>query len=755
MNAMRKFNRIGGPTFFGVILASLLSLAPLCRAAGTTTTTLVPALGWDPFKQGCYPVSLASDAAGNVWVGTEDNGVWKYDPAKKNWTQFTTKDGLGDDCAYALAFDGQNRLWVGHLNHGVSVYNGDKWRNYGLLDGPLGDRVFAIAVSPKDGDVWIATDMGLARYSEKRQDWDYYTRASGLPSDQIQCIAFDAGGQLYAGTQCDGIAIAGPDDNYTKWRTVTAPPRVPPSQEGDGLVSNLINNILTVEVPPAAVVALTPFGATVMFGDTWSFVHGNDWQEHTAGPYEASTVEPLPEIAEDWMTVLEVTGPHVWLGYRKSGVESFAVTGTSAPELKANVKKPATVFIRAILALPDEPPLFAAYDTAAGGLLTLANAPPYKPAAGRAAAGAPPPLPAPAPIPTPDDAKALAVRLARLTDQLAPGEAYYLADDWRTQGDWIGRYGGAYVKLCGMAENGDQDYALQPGYDVSIQVGPHHETNAAGPISYHDNDTSDDLRSLYDPTVGHRRDAEENDFSYDTTTYPESYNGPDLWVRVKVPDGIQCLSLYFLNNDAHTKQGDQYRDYDVQILPGDANDGNAQPGVAGPLLLGNASAATLDNEIQNETPLARTRVTDFWGGVYKQFIVCGPASYVVRIGRNRSFVTKLQAVFIDSIVQADNSGHLPGFDTAPYDPPGDPDGYQPGPLAGAAIDLWGQLDEALVLRGAVPLQIPLRIWCYRAAIAGQAPAATLERWRWRMGIWTPDDRKKFDAATKAAFNAIK
>ncbi len=67
----------------------------------------------------------------------------------KAWTQFTTKDGLGDDCAYALAFDQQGRLWAGHLNHGVSVYNGVKWQNYGLIDGPLGDRVFAIAVSPR------------------------------------------------------------------------------------------------------------------------------------------------------------------------------------------------------------------------------------------------------------------------------------------------------------------------------------------------------------------------------------------------------------------------------------------------------------------------------------------------------------------------------------------------------------------------------------------------------------------------------
>ena len=148
-SATHGYNASRHTASFLRVLILVLLLASLCRAA-PVTTTLVPALGWDVNKQGGFPVSLASDPSGNIWVGTEGNGLWKYDAATKAWTQFTTNDGLGDDCVYALAFDQQNRLWAGHLNHGVSVYNCDKWRNYGLLDGPIGDHVFAIAVSPKD-----------------------------------------------------------------------------------------------------------------------------------------------------------------------------------------------------------------------------------------------------------------------------------------------------------------------------------------------------------------------------------------------------------------------------------------------------------------------------------------------------------------------------------------------------------------------------------------------------------------------------
>jgi hypothetical protein len=39
---------------------------------------------------------------------------------------------------------------------------------------------------------------------------------------QANAIAFDADGNIYVGTQCDGLAIAQAADNYTTWRVVRA-----------------------------------------------------------------------------------------------------------------------------------------------------------------------------------------------------------------------------------------------------------------------------------------------------------------------------------------------------------------------------------------------------------------------------------------------------------------------------------------------------------------------------------------------------
>jgi len=78
------------------------------------------------FKQaGKFITALERDDRGRVWIGTEDEGVLVCDPAGDGkLRQFTTTDGLGDDNAYALACDGQGRVWAGNLRHGVSVYNG-------------------------------------------------------------------------------------------------------------------------------------------------------------------------------------------------------------------------------------------------------------------------------------------------------------------------------------------------------------------------------------------------------------------------------------------------------------------------------------------------------------------------------------------------------------------------------------------------------------------------------------------------------
>jgi len=79
-----------------------------------------------PFDRPGKFITALLAAKDALWIGTEDNGLWrldlKADPSKPDaWRQFTAADTQTND-VYAIAQDAAGRLWVGTLNQGVSVY---------------------------------------------------------------------------------------------------------------------------------------------------------------------------------------------------------------------------------------------------------------------------------------------------------------------------------------------------------------------------------------------------------------------------------------------------------------------------------------------------------------------------------------------------------------------------------------------------------------------------------------------------------
>ena len=285
------------------------------------------AIPWDAKAQGDFVTCLLQDGK-TLWLGTEDQGVWRYNPNDPApWKQFTTADGLGDNEIYALARDHTGCIWAGTLSHGVSVFSGASWRSYPVPDGPIGNRVFAIACSPVDGDVWIATDAGLSRYSLKTDQWNVYTRLDGLPSDQAQALAFNRAGALFVGTQCDGIAIAGPADDYHAWSVVAGPEHMPAADSGAGLPSRMINCILASQRSDD-VYAGTPWGLARSedSGKTWRFIRGANWDAMVKGlwrgPAPVKTLQPENWLLEDYITSLEETENGLLvIGFRQAGDE--------------------------------------------------------------------------------------------------------------------------------------------------------------------------------------------------------------------------------------------------------------------------------------------------------------------------------------------------------------------------------------------------------------------------------------------------
>jgi hypothetical protein len=609
-----------------------------------------------PVPTNAFVVSLAQDKAGNVWVGTEDLGVFRYDPCaagSAQWTEFTTRDGLGDDNAYALCVDQLNRVWVGHLNHGVSVFNGESWVNYDILDGPIGERIFSIAADPKSGDVWIATSAGLTRYSLEADTCSHYTRDDGLPSDQIQSLAFDANGNLYAGTQCDGLAIADAAHGYRRWRQVVGSDAVPLVPSGPGLPSNLINDVLVSRRGVVFVATTCGLAASKDHGKSWAFVRGADWGAKVkglyGGPPRGWREGPAAFLlSEDYCTRLaEDDSGLLWIGHRQTGYEAIdPATLQRRFDSRAAKKgnggdKSMPDYVAALLGLSRRDPLVGWYgngltpDTDAGhhGVAALAAAAPIHPAH----------HPTPAGPPTLDELNSLLAKLGSVPTlrQFKP-TVVQIPDDWRTEGDWLGRYGRYWACLCAI--DSPHDYIWGAGPELvryEARIGPHSTADDSLRYWVHWLAT-DNRRSLEMPPAyldsrirrgetthdTNRRQAEWDDHG---EAYPQAHQGPDVYCTLEIPAGQFYLSLYDFNKDGH--EGDNcLRDYQVSVRP------------RGSVPVRQAAA-----DFERHEEVARGRICGFWGGVWLRYYVQGAFSLTIQLNKGSSKNTILAGMMLDYV----------------------------------------------------------------------------------------------------------
>lgn len=781
---------------------------------------------WDSARQGGFVMALCRDRSGRIWAGTEGNGLWVWDPERsgaeyrawqdkhpeipKNprsrplfgWSQFTTsntgpkRDGgglvltsgtlqeraLGDDCIYALACDRLGRVWAGHRN-GVSVYDGRPvpaaapkdgypgWRNYDVLSGPAGERVFSIATNPADGDVWLATDAGLSRYRLASGSWSYYTRSDGLPSDQVSCLAFAPDGTVFAGTQCDGLGMATPvrtqrpakgkpaaagDEKaeapaeftleYPEWRHATTPGNTlqePGLPQGKGFPSPLVN---ALQVSKSGMVfAATSAGLawSADKGDTWAFIRGRDWlakyQGQIPSPAEASIAQgrerekelKRPLLLEDHCTSLaEDMAGNLWIGHWRCGIE--ALDGSTGTRLLPPadsfstliVATPAGAYLRSILPAYPGIQLTACYGE--GMEAESAPNPGRKPwmaadSARLAVAGDTVPLPSAAPVPSKDRFTAVVSSLQQRPAQSRPGPwGVYMGDDWTTQGDWTGRFGRKHAVLWACNSPGDHEFSHGlPGlYDIECSVG--RKPNPREVVRHWCwEESSPDRRVPYSPAIGFRRPAGIDDHG---ESYGPEVDGPDLWLDFTVPAGQSKATLYFTNYDGHDGNN-RIRDYVLQLY------------AAGPV---------------QGPELARARVSDWFGGVHKSFVVSGPGRYRIRVARNHSFNVMVTAAFLDRFSGPFDptespvmSATLPMFGGVRYGPPAPPSS-SPWKWAGSG-DFWAAL--AVSDPGRTALFI-------RYARDAGAPDDILSLLRWRSLLWTSADRWEFDDTVGRGWSSL-
>ena len=207
-----------------------------------------------------YVVSVFEDSKDNLWFGTLEKGIAKYDEKKltyftindglpsnrvvnvieddkgflwfatgaglskfdgKNFTNFSTKDGLCNDTISNLMIDSKGNFWIGTWN-GVCKFNGEKFSSFRLPKPEITtiqnkdteDWITKIMEDSK-GNIWFGKDgYGTRKFDGK--SFIHYTKKDGLFSNNVQEITEDKNGGIWFGTRVAEKDNADPNKRFGK-----------------------------------------------------------------------------------------------------------------------------------------------------------------------------------------------------------------------------------------------------------------------------------------------------------------------------------------------------------------------------------------------------------------------------------------------------------------------------------------------------------------------------------------------------------
>jgi hypothetical protein len=252
-----------------------------------------------------------------------------------------------------------------------------------------------------------------------------------------------------------------------------------------------------------------------------------------------------------------------------------------------------------------------------------------------------PKLPSPIPKPTAEELRTMYYELKNKKIEKHPPKIVALNDDWRTQGDWIDRYGRYAGVLCAQAGGGFNFYT---GYHlVEMQsvgwIGRNYRQKGDSLRNWVHWIESNDKRVLQCENLGGRKQAEWDDHK---EVYPITLDGPHIYGTFKLPAGQYLMSFYFFNKDGH--QGhNRLRDYVLSVktmpLPKEIFEKLDKNGI------------NAEKEFFQAKEWDHVRIKDFWGGVYKRFYVeVHNNEYITfRLDSCFSFNTIISGVFFDPV----------------------------------------------------------------------------------------------------------
>ena len=152
-------------------------------------------------------VTIKSNSLSSLYSILVDTTVWR---------DFNTDNsGISTNELSCISIDNNNKIWIGTLNNGITILDGNQWFNYHFGGTRLpSNKIYSITTSRSDNKKWVGTESGLAEYyGDGSNDINVY-KAPFYPIGTVRGVAAKNDGSLAIAT--DAYVVIWPKGGLMK-----------------------------------------------------------------------------------------------------------------------------------------------------------------------------------------------------------------------------------------------------------------------------------------------------------------------------------------------------------------------------------------------------------------------------------------------------------------------------------------------------------------------------------------------------------
>jgi signal transduction histidine kinase/ligand-binding sensor domain-containing protein len=247
------------------------------------------------------PTVLSEDREGALWIGTTDQGLFRYDHSTIESMPLSNKT-----VSY-LAEDREGNMWVGTSGGGL---NRLRRRTVELLGAGTKLPFESVRSVTEDntGAPWVVTRSGLVAYREGMH-WKTISKSANWPADDAMTVASDPSGGVWIGTHGHGL-LRLQKGHSQQWRFKLW-------RKENGLVSDTVRSLLVSSTGDLWVGTDSPYALQRLRNGQWrSF--------------------DIPQSARYVRAMAEDANGEIWVG--TSGGRLYRVSGDSLTDETTRVQ---------------------------------------------------------------------------------------------------------------------------------------------------------------------------------------------------------------------------------------------------------------------------------------------------------------------------------------------------------------------------------------------------------------------------------